>query len=73
MSSRALLKIAFVLASTAIAAVGTFRAVSALAAKHFAPSPQIGLTAAMAGLFAGGLAALVTLILVARKSPKGRD
>ncbi len=70
MSRSFIRNVVLILAVTVIAAASTYRVVAVLSTRHTAASPEIGLASAMAGLFAGGLVAVVAIIIVARLGPR---
>ena len=60
-----------VLLVTAFAAFAADRLILKLAEEHQAASPQLSMSAAMGGLFAGGLVALLAILILARSgSPR---
>ena len=60
-----------VIAVTAATAYMADRLILKLAEEHQASSPQLSMSAAMGGLFAGGLVALLAILILARSgSPR---
>ena len=60
-----------VIAVTAATAYMADRLILKLAEEHQAASPQLSMSAAMGGLFAGGLVALLAILILARSgSPR---
>ncbi len=55
-----------VLLAAGVSGYGADRLILKLAAEHQAAPPQLLLAAAMGGLFAGGVVALLTILILAR-------
>ena len=55
-----------VLVATAVSAYAADRLILKLAEEHQRASPQLSMAAAMGGLFAGGLVALLAILILAR-------
>ncbi len=55
-----------VLVATAVSGFAADRLILKLAEEHQTASPQLSMAAAMGGLFAGGLVALLAILILAR-------